>query len=143
MIKNSIFFLVILSFLTACDSQEEIKRKQYIAEGLQLYTVHCANCHQADGSGLGKLYPPLKGSDYLLANKETIMCGMRNGMKDSLIVNGKTYTHAMPPNVKLTAMEVAEITTFVYNTWGNETSITTTKTAEAVLEKCLYKAPIE
>ena len=140
--KKILSCIVTALFLTACDTPEEIKHKQYIAEGLQLYTIHCANCHQLNGEGLGKLYPPIKGSDYLLANKEAVMCAMKNGIKDSMVVNGKTYNHPMPPNVKLTAMEVAEITTYVYNTWGNENKITLTKTAEAVLEKCPNKAPI-
>ncbi len=117
----------------ACDSAEEIKRKQYIAEGFELYKLNCANCHQADGTGLGKLYPPIKNSDYLLKNKAAVVASMRYGLADSIVVNGRGYHHAMPANDKLTNMEIAEITTFLYNQWGNEKTITSIADAEKIL----------
>ena len=39
------------------------KYAKYMIQGKQLYTTHCSNCHQENGDGLGKLFPPLAKSD--------------------------------------------------------------------------------
>ncbi len=54
-------FAVALLF-TSCDSQQELKRKQYYIDGQALYKTHCANCHHDKGRGLAGLYPPSSGS---------------------------------------------------------------------------------
>jgi cytochrome c551 len=122
--------------LTACDSQEELKRKQYYIDGQVLYKTHCANCHQENGQGLAGLYPPIAGSDFLKKNKELVLCSMRNGLKDTIVVNGKTYRQPMPANTQLQALDVAEIATYIYNEWGNEKVITDVKSVQKTLEGC-------
>jgi mono/diheme cytochrome c family protein len=42
--------------MMACQSQEELKLKQYYIDGQALYKTHCENCHQIDGKGLAGLY---------------------------------------------------------------------------------------
>jgi cytochrome c551 len=138
--KNlKLFSLLLLAqcslFITSCN-QEELKRKQYYIDGQVLYKTHCANCHQENGQGLAGLYPPIAGSDYLLKNKNLILCSMRNGLKDTIVVNGKTYHQPMPANTQLQALDVAEIATYIYNEWGNEKVITDVKSVQKVLEKC-------
>jgi mono/diheme cytochrome c family protein len=115
--------LIISNFLlllvgVACSSPEELKHKQYVAEGFELYKRHCANCHQTDGKGLGNLYPPINGSDYLANNRDQIAHAIRYGQTGSVVVNGKTYTQPMPANSRLTDMEIEEILAFVYDEWG-------------------------
>ena len=122
--------------LISCDSQEEVKRKQYYIDSQVLYKTHCANCHQENGQGLAGLYPPIMGSDYLTKNKESVLCSMRNGLKDTIVVNGKSYHQPMPANTQLQALDVAEIATYIYNEWGNEKVITDVKTVGKVLEGC-------
>jgi cytochrome c551 len=124
------------SLLTACDSQEELKRKQYYIDGQVLYKTHCANCHQENGQGLAGLYPPIAGSDFLKNNKDLVLCSMRNGLKDTIVVNGKTYHQPMPVNTQLQALDVAEIATYIYNEWGNEKVITDVKSVQKTLEGC-------
>ena len=117
-------------------SQEDIKLKQYYIDGQALYKLHCANCHQDNGQGLAGLYPPIAGSDFLKDNKNLILCSMRYGLKDTIIVNGKTYRQPMPANIQLQALDVAEIATYIYNEWGNEKVITDVKSVQKVLEGC-------
>lgn len=124
------------SFLIASCSQEDIKLKQYYIEGQALYKLHCANCHQENGQGLAGLYPPIAGSDFLKDNKNLILCSMRYGLKDTIVVNGKTYRQPMPANLQLQALDVAEIATYIYNEWGNEKVITDVKSVQKVLEGC-------
>lgn len=129
--------LLLVLALTACQSREEIKRDQYFAEGLELYKIHCANCHQTDGRGLVNLYPPLAGADYLTAaNKAAVICAIRYGQHDSLVVNGRRYTQPMPGNAQLQPLDIAEIVTYVYNQWGGEKTLTPTDSVRKVLEGC-------
>lgn len=121
--------------LNACKSEEELKKEKYAIEGYRLYTQHCANCHQPDGKGLEALYPPINGSDYL-ANKEKVICLIRHGQADSIIVNGRRYNRPMPANPQLADIDVAEITTFIYNKWGGENKISEVKDVSQVLAKC-------
>jgi mono/diheme cytochrome c family protein len=131
-----IFLLVLpLFFQTACQSQEELKQEKYFVEGYQLYTEHCANCHQTDGKGLEALYPPINGSDYL-KNKEKIICLIRYGQSDTILVNGRKFNRPMPGNPQLTDIDVAEITTYIYNKWGDETVITDVKETSKILDSC-------
>ena len=120
---------------TSC-SQEDVKLKQYYIDGQALYKLHCANCHQENGQGLAGLYPPIAGSDFLKGNKNLILCSMRYGLKDTIVVNGKTYRQPMPANLQLQALDVAEIATYIYNEWGNEKLITDVKSVQKVLEGC-------
>lgn len=118
-----------------CQNQEEIKREQYYAEGYQLYTTHCANCHQPDGGGMANLYPPLANSEFL-GRKEAFICITKLGLSGEIRVAGKTYNRPMPANPKLTDIEIAEIATYVYNTWGKETSYTPIDSVTQALTRC-------
>ncbi|GAB3899258.1 hypothetical protein GCM10028803_20060 [Larkinella knui] len=124
-----------LFFQTGCQSQDELKQEKYFVEGYQLYTEHCANCHQTDGKGLEALYPPINGSDYL-KNKEKIICLIRYGQNEPILVNGRRFNRPMPANAQLTDIDVAEITTYIYNKWGDEKVITDVKEASKALDLC-------
>ncbi|MFD1143235.1 c-type cytochrome [Larkinella insperata] len=124
-----------LFFQTACQSQEELKKEKYFVEGYQLYTEHCANCHQTDGKGLEALYPPINASDYL-QHKEKVICLIRFGQNEPITVNGKRFSRPMPANPQLTDIDVAAITTYIYNKWGNETVISEVKDVSKVLDVC-------
>jgi cytochrome c551 len=137
--KINFTVLLLLVVLSSCDSAEEIKRKQYYAEGFELYKTHCANCHQLNGTGLEGLYPPIS-KEYLSKNKSKVICQIKYGGNDSLVINGKMYTQAMPGNIILEPLEIAEITTFIYNNWGDETVITKISEIETILNNCRNKA---
>lgn len=126
--------LVVWISITSCQDQERVKRDQYLAEGFALFETHCANCHQRDGKGLENLYPAIALEH--LKNKEQVICWIKYGIHQPMTVNGKNFDRPMPANPSLKELEIAEITTYLYNTWGNETSITTVDTVEKALEKC-------
>ena len=133
---TSCLLLTVHCLLSISCSQEDVKLKQYYIDGQALYKLHCANCHQDNGQGLAGLYPPIAGSDFLKDNKNLILCSMRYGLKDTIVVNGKTYRQPMPANTQLQALDVAEIGTYIYNEWGNEKVITDVKSVQKVLEGC-------
>lgn len=127
--------LVAVTSLVACQSEEEIKRERYITEGILVFRNHCANCHQSKGEGLAALYPPIAKSDYLV-NKNAVICLIRYGQQGAIVVNGKKYNRPMPAQPQLSDLEVAELTTYIYNQWSNEKRVTDVKTVTPILEKC-------
>jgi cytochrome c551 len=132
-------FIIIGFFVTACTSRRggdsSPKFQQYYVQGEQLYLRHCSNCHQKDGSGLGLLYPPLDTSDYMQNNFEEVVCLIRNGKETDLVVNGKSYNQRMPP-VPVTDLEVAEIVTYIYNSWSNQRDLADVKLVSEILKSC-------
>lgn len=124
-----------MSGLAGCQSEEEIKRQKYITEGMLLYKTNCANCHQAKGEGLAALYPPIANSDYL-KDKNKVICLIKYGLQGPIVVNGKPYNRPMPAQLQLSDLEVAEITTYIYNEWGGETKLTGVKEVSPILEAC-------
>ncbi|WP_461129617.1 c-type cytochrome [Spirosoma aerophilum] len=124
-----------LTIIFSCQTVEEIKRQRYITEGIFLFKNNCANCHQAKGQGVASLYPPIAGSDYLV-NKKSVICLIRNGQQGPIVVNGKPYNRPMPAQPQLSDLEVAELTTYIYNEWGGETKVTDVKEVTPVLNTC-------
>ncbi|MFC2123904.1 c-type cytochrome [Bacteroidota bacterium] len=118
------------------DRRERIKLKQYINEGKKLYRVHCANCHQEDGSGLARLYPPLKNSDYLNAGVDRIICQIKNGAEGEMVVNGITFNMPMPEKPDLTHLEIAEVSTYIFNEWGKHKGLISTERVAETLKTC-------
>lgn len=83
-----------------------------VKEGEQVYVARCAACHQVSGEGLPPMFPALKGSK--IANDKA-------HLKDHIhiILEGK---NAMPSwKAILTAREMAAVTTYERNAWGNTT----------------------
>jgi nitrite reductase (NO-forming) len=91
-----------------------------IKAGEALYTGTCSVCHQGNGTGLPDVFPPLAGSDFLMANKERSIGIVVNGLTGAVTVNGKQYNSVMPPMSQLTDDEIANILTYVRNSWGNK-----------------------
>jgi len=120
---------------TKIDSRDEIRLKQYKIEGAKIYATYCENCHQQDGKGLASLYPPLAGSDYLLENLPRAACIIKNGQMKEIVVNGETYNQMMPGN-PISNLEIAEVLTYVANSWGNEGGLTGVKDVEKWLNEC-------
>jgi glucose/arabinose dehydrogenase len=75
-------------------------------------------CHQVTGRGTKGIYPPLAASDWLAANRRSAIRAVVEGFKDPIRVNGEDYHGQMPAQV-LTDLQVADVLTFVVNSWGN------------------------
>lgn len=112
----------------------DLKTRQYAIAGQELYQSHCANCHQKDGSGLGLVIPPLKDSDYMLADKGRTIRIIRHGLKGEITVNGKQYNQPMPGNPILKPIEIAQIMTYIYTVWGDKDELISTEEVNEYLK---------
>lgn len=92
---------------------------QQIKAGGALYNGTCSVCHQATGEGIPTVFPPLAKSDFLNADKVRAIGAVLNGLTGPVTVNGNTYNSVMPPMSQLNDDEVANILTYVLNSFGN------------------------
>lgn len=90
-----------------------------IEAGGRIYAANCAACHQPEGQGIAGVFPPLAGSDYLMADANRAIGVVVNGLSGEIEVNGVKYNGVMP-GVRLSDEDVANVLTFVRNSWGNK-----------------------
>ena len=89
-----------------------------LERGRQVYVKNCFICHQISGQGVPGSYPPLAKSDFLLADKERAIRIACEGLGGEIVVNGTKYDGNMAA-VVLNDEEVADVLTFVRNSWGS------------------------
>ncbi|MBS1530790.1 MAG: cytochrome c [Bacteroidetes bacterium] len=128
-----LFFTVL--FIISCESDSSIEFKRYYSEGAQIYQTRCQNCHGKNGEGLLSLIPPLTDSIYFKNNKATLACFIRRGSKDPIVVNGKGFASVMPRQ-DLAPVELAEVITYIQNSFGNKFGLTEVDDVQRVLNNC-------
>jgi mono/diheme cytochrome c family protein len=89
--------------------------------GAEVYSDACASCHLDNGIGQSRLFPPL-GKDAMLQQPDPtglehlILGGTRVGVSSS-----RPSPLGMPSFAwKLTDQEIADVSTFIRNSWGNQ-----------------------
>lgn len=130
--RNNLVLLLLFSVLVSCGRDkeetsrasikdiEDLTTRQYAIHGKTIYDNLCANCHQVDGTGLGRLIPPLVDSDYMNADIGRTVRLIKYGIEGEMTVNGISYNQPMPANRQLTPPEIAQIATYIYNVWGDQ-----------------------
>ncbi|KQV89071.1 copper-containing nitrite reductase [Pelomonas sp. Root1237] len=104
---------------TAAAAGGTLTAKDQIAAGQALFAGTCSVCHQANGAGLPGVFPPLAKSDWLGQDAKRAVGVVLHGLSGKVKVNGKDYDSVMPPMNQLNDDEVANILTYVLNSWGN------------------------
>ena len=100
------------------------------ARGKALYEELCITCHLADGKGMPGAIPPLTKSSYM-KNITKVIQAVKFGLSDPIEVNGVKYSTPMPsPNIS--DEEVADVVTYITNSWGNKGKLITAKEVEKV-----------
>lgn len=121
-----------VSDAAASDSAGELTIEQQVAAGKALFEGTCSTCHQPQGQGIDGVFPPLANSDYIAADPSSVARVTLHGLQGPVTVNGKDYNSIMPPMSQLTDDEVANISTYVLNSWGNPGGRVTKEEAAAI-----------
>lgn len=131
------FIVIMLGIFLAvsCENDHTLEFKRYYSIGAEVYQTHCQNCHGTNGQGLLGLVPPLNDSTYLKNNKASLACYVRSGLKDTIVINGKTFEDVMPAN-DLAPMQIAQVLTYVGNSFGNKIGTITEEQVTANLAAC-------
>jgi len=106
-----------------------------MAAGKKVYDTYCLPCHQQDGSGVPKMNPPLTKTTYVLGDKTKLVQILLKGMKEEVEINGELYENVMAAHDYLTDQEIADVTTFVRNSFGNKASIITPAEVKGIRAK--------
>ena len=133
---RSALFLFSCLLLFSCTDPEKLKLDRSISNGLILYQDNCIQCHGEDGNGLGTLYPPLAGSDYIENNQDSLACIIKWGRAGKMVVNGVEYNQPMPGVEKLLDDEVAHLINYIQNAWGNKNDFKSREEVASDLESC-------
>ncbi|MDQ3196516.1 MAG: cytochrome c [Pseudomonadota bacterium] len=91
-----------------------------LEQGAAIYKKHCADCHQPDGKGVPRVYPPLAGNQSILMPYpiNAIRMVLVGGFPPSTAGNPRPY--GMPPfSQDLSDQEVAAVVTYIRQSWGN------------------------
>ncbi len=92
-----------------------------IARGARIYRSLCFACHLPDGKGMVGATPPLADSDYMFEDRERTIRIVLKGQTGPIVVNGQHYNGVMLPlESVLTDKQVADVLTYVFNSWGNQ-----------------------
>ncbi|WP_347175007.1 copper-containing nitrite reductase [Polaribacter uvawellassae] len=106
---------------------EVVKEKslaQKMSDGKQVYMNTCFACHQGEGQGIPNAFPPLAKSDYLNADVDRAIGIVKHGLTGEITVNGNKYNSVMTAQ-NITDVEIADVMTYIYNSWGNnKTNVT-------------------
>ena len=102
-----------------------------LLQGKSIYTQYCLTCHQADGGGVDGLNPPLTKTDYVLGDKTRLVGVLLNGLQ-GVDINGEPYNNVMPSQDFLTDQQIADVLSFVRNSFGNKASAVKAAEVKAV-----------
>lgn len=89
--------------------------------GSSMYATHCVACHQAGGTGLAAVFPPLVGNQVVLDDDpsehiRTVLDG-----KSGSTIDGVTYASPMPAfAAQLSDEQVAAVVNHERTSWGND-----------------------
>jgi mono/diheme cytochrome c family protein len=140
MINKRITLAFIALMLIAVGSQAQVKHHYKthshlalsIANGKKVYVQNCLTCHQADGSGVATMNPPLIKTTYVLGDKPTLIKIVLNGFNEDVQINGQTYSNTMTSHASLTDQQIADVLTYVRNSFTNKASAVTAAQVKAV-----------
>lgn len=93
--------------------------EERIAAGRRVYQGMCQACHGPEGRGLPGAFPPVAGSDWIAQNPDRLIEVVVNGLSGPIVVNGQQYNAVMPPMGYLSNPDIANVLTFVLNSWDN------------------------
>jgi len=94
--------------------------------GAKIYKDYCATCHQPNGEGVPRVYPPLVNNAAITMRNPVnpIRVVLNGGFPPSTQGNPRPY--GMPPFYQeLNNEQVAAVVTYIRRSWGNYSSPTT------------------
>jgi mono/diheme cytochrome c family protein len=91
-----------------------------MTDGARIYTHACIACHEADGSGAPRIYPPLPGNANLQSADPSSTLRIILDGAQTVTTPRAPNTGSMPAYAgKLTDQEIADVASYIRNSWGN------------------------
>lgn len=110
--------------------------KASLERGKTVYLQRCMACHQMDGGGVPRLNPPLDGASKVKGNDKLYLVRVIiKGMTERIELDGEYYDNNMSANPDLTDTQIADVLTYIRNSWTNKASVVTPVEVKAVRVK--------
>src|SRR5712671_1255242 len=91
-----------------------------MAAGKAIYAHACVACHEADGSGAPRIYPPLPGNANLQSADPSSTLRIILDGAQTVTTPRAPNTGSMPAYAKqLSDQQIADVTNYIRNSWGN------------------------
>lgn len=112
------------AFVKADD--EQMKR------GLAVYSRTCIACHQPTGKGLAPVFPSIAGVPIVNGDATLPIKFILHGLMGPITVDGVTYSSMMPPVAGVSDQDIADVLTYVRQSFGNKANPVTADQVKAV-----------
>jgi len=106
-----------------------------VSRGKTVYVDQCLSCHQADGGGVQNMNPPLIKTKWVLGDKIQLIQIVLKGMNTQTEINGDIYHNLMPPHDYMTDLQIADVLTYIRNSFGNKAKAITEAEVRTVRAK--------
>lgn len=103
--------------------------------GAQIYANTCVACHGLDGQGVAGAFPPIAGSSWMTGDPTVPVRIVMHGLAGPIEVNGVKYESVMPPVVGLSDGDIANVVTYVRQSFGNDASTVTEADVRSVRQR--------
>jgi mono/diheme cytochrome c family protein len=109
---------------------------QNMQKGKKIYEAKCLACHQADGGGVPNMNAPLDAASNVVGKDiARLVRIIRYGYNERIALDGLYYSNAMTANPDLKDNEVADLLTYIRNSWSNKASAVTIAQVQAAKKK--------
>jgi len=93
--------------------------------GADIYAHACVSCHEADGSGAPRIYPPLPGNALLQSTDASSTLRIILDGAQTVTTARAPNTGSMPAYRQLSDQQIADVTNYIRNSWGNAAPLVT------------------
>jgi mono/diheme cytochrome c family protein len=108
---------------------------EVMERGIKVYKAHCFACHQNSGIGIKGVFPPLVENKTVMGDKSKLIVIILNGMSGEIEVNGEKYNRVMAPHNFLTDDQIADVLSYVRNSFGNKADLVNTNEVSLMRQK--------
>jgi len=109
---------------------------QNMQKGKKIYEQKCLACHQADGGGVPNMNAPLDGASNVVGKDiARLVRIIRYGYNEPVALDGFYYSNAMTASPDLKDNEIADLLTYIRNSWSNKASAVTLAQVQAAKKK--------
>jgi mono/diheme cytochrome c family protein len=124
-------FILSTFFLVGLTAQAQNMQK-----GKKIYEAKCLACHQADGGGVPNMNAPLDGASNVVGKDiARLVRIIRYGYNERVALDGFYYSNAMTASPDLKDNEIADLLTYIRNSWSNKAPAITLAQVQAVKKK--------
>jgi mono/diheme cytochrome c family protein len=109
---------------------------QNMQKGKKIYEAKCLACHQADGGGVPNMNAPLDAASNVVGKDiARLVRIIRYGYNERIALDGLYYSNAMTASPDLKDNEIADLLTYIRNSWSNKASVVTIAQVQAAKKK--------